>query len=160
MASTAAPRKPSRPMVTLICMKSLRRASLGLMASNRRTPAQRQTTWESARWMLAAGAEVAGQTKDNQKNRKDQCHFCQARPLSSCMSRISAKWMHHACRVDAKNTLDVFTAECAPSRPWQRPAPGPASPWSYRRGRWSAARHAPSPASPLLRAPRRSAGRR
>ena len=41
MASTAAPRKPSRPMVTLMCMKSLRRLSLGLMARKPKTPSAR-----------------------------------------------------------------------------------------------------------------------
>ena len=47
-----APRKPSSPMVTLMCMKSLRRLSLGLMARNPNN-AQRQAEpcGNERRWM-------------------------------------------------------------------------------------------------------------
>ena len=45
--STVTPRNPSSPIVTLMCMKSLRRPSLGLIARKPNTPAPARTTWGS-----------------------------------------------------------------------------------------------------------------
>ena len=74
-------------------------------------------------------------------------------------------WRRAAARIRRPNPpflakIPSITAGCAPTRPWQTPEPAPRSPSSCRRGKWSAKRHAPSPASPPLPVSRQSAGHR
>ena len=74
----AAPINPSSPIVTLMCMKSLRRDSLGLIASNPPNPsATPNHVGISAVECSAARTEIPDQTKRNQQNCKYQSDLCQ-----------------------------------------------------------------------------------
>ena len=137
--------------------------------------AQRQAKpcWNQRRWMHAAGTKIADQTKSDQARAANtsvtfatrdlrtfawqgyQLHAHVSLPanasLSDAIDDLDGIYCAQSERPRPRlRTWDIdefsFTAECEPIRPWQTPPPGPASPWSCRRGTWSAARHAPSPA--------------
>jgi hypothetical protein len=136
-----------------------------LVGAHRQKPEYRQChsepCWNQRRRVLAPRPEESRQTKGNQKTSKHQCYFCHARPLSGYTASIPVAWMNQAAaRCTIWLAIVWATAECAPIRPWRTPSPGPGSPSSCRRRKWSAARHAPTPASRLLPAFHRSAVRK
>ncbi len=88
--STHVPIKPSSAIVTLMCMNSLRRLSLGLMAKKPKMPSARPIhAGISAVGCALPVPIVSKQTQRNQKKRKYQCCLCHARPPSLLMARIS-----------------------------------------------------------------------
>ena len=97
-------------MVTLMCMNSLRRLSLGLIARKPKTPrATPNHVGISAVGWHTAGAQIAGQAKNNQQKRKNQCDLRHRMLPSQYIVRIPVAWMSQTAVAMRKSVAGILT---------------------------------------------------
>ncbi len=131
-AEAAAPIRPSSPTVTLMCMKILRRLSLGLMARMPPTHKRQAKPRRNQRRGMngAAGAEKAYQPENDQQNAENNRHLGHAALQLLCMARItvaSCQCSVISVQWPAVRNLLIFLfprGRAASRIPWTRTMPG------------------------------------